>query len=305
MIYLSSFCLPTERDENLYFDPRNNPDYNYENRRTCYNTKYPFGLFRMRELPEFVFSEVTILCGGNGSGKSTILNVIAEKLGLQRRTVFNRSPFFDDYVKLTKYRYSSFRTSLPMGSAIITSDDVFDRMLELRRLNEGIDSRRTELLDEILAEKRSAKNGAPLTLSGLDDYESFSKKSQMRDTGMSASKYVNKNLIGNVREHSNGESALQFFIDSLGNDRLYLLDEPENSLSVENQLNLKFLIEDSAKRMGCQFIISTHSPFLLSVNHAKIYDIDDIPPRVKNWTELESVRTYKDFFDEHKDEFNR
>lgn len=28
--------------------------------------------------------QVTILYGGNGSGKSTVLNVIAEKLGLKR-----------------------------------------------------------------------------------------------------------------------------------------------------------------------------------------------------------------------------
>ena len=43
------------------------------------------------------FESVTILYGGNGSGKTTVLNVIAEKLGLERDTLYNRSNFFEDY----------------------------------------------------------------------------------------------------------------------------------------------------------------------------------------------------------------
>ena len=34
-----------------------------------------------------------LVIGGNGSGKSSILNVIAEKLSLERNTPFNRSDF--------------------------------------------------------------------------------------------------------------------------------------------------------------------------------------------------------------------
>ena len=41
------------------------------------------------------FEPVTILYGGNGSGKTTALNVIAEKLGLARDTLYNRSNFFE------------------------------------------------------------------------------------------------------------------------------------------------------------------------------------------------------------------
>ena len=41
--------------------------------------------------------------------------------------------------------------------------------------------------------------------------------------------------------------------------KLYLLDEPENSLSAELQLDLLKFIENSARFYNCQFIISTHS----------------------------------------------
>ena len=88
-----------------------------------------------------------------------------------------------------------------------------------------------------------------------------------------------------MQERSNGESALGYFVDSVKDDTLYLLDEPENSLSAENQLNLKYFIEDCVKNHGCQFIISTHSPFLLSIKKALIYDIDTTPVEKKDWTE--------------------
>ena len=65
---------------------------------------------------------------------------------------------------------------------------------------------------------------------------------------------------------------------------------------------MKF-IEDSARFFGCQFVIATHSPFLLAMRDAKIYDLDDDPVDVKRWTELENVRAYYNFFKEHEDEF--
>ena len=39
-----------------------------------------------------------------------------------------------------------------------------------------------------------------------------------------------------AREHSNGESAIKYFTEKIGEGGLYLLDEPENSLSPEKQL---------------------------------------------------------------------
>lgn len=84
---------------------------------------------------------------------------------------------------------------------------------------------------------------------------------------------------------------------------VYILDEPENSLSPQRQLELIKFIEDSARYFGCQFIISTHSPFLLAIKGAKIYDLDEYPVSVKKWTELESVRCYYNFFKGHEHEF--
>ena len=82
-----------------------------------------------------------------------------------------------------------------------------------------------------------------------------------------------------------------------------MLDEPENSLSPAKQQELLRFLEDSVRFFGCQFIIATHSPFLLSMRGAKIYDLDEEIVDVKRWSELENVRAYYEFFKKHEEVF--
>ena len=96
---------------------------------------------------------------------------------------------------------------------------------------------------------------------------------------------------------------MKYFTDHIDSDALYLLDEPENSLSAELQLELKQFIEDSARFYRCQFIMSTHSPFLLSMAHATVYDLDADPPESRPWTKLKNIQIYYEFFKSHKHEF--
>lgn len=294
MIYLQSFQMPSRSAEENYFINSSRA------RMTCYNTSYPFGLFRNRDLPEFDFNDITIFCGNNGSGKSSILNVIAEKLMLERSAPFNRTDFFEDYVAMCKFQIDR---AIPKGSKIITSDGVFEKVLDIRRINDGIDSKRADMIDEYIAE--NSPNASPNLLHGLDDYDRWKRVSDMRNKNRSQSRFLKDHLMRNIQERSNGESALSYFVDSIQENALYLLDEPENSLSPQNQLQLKYFIEDSVRHYGCQFIISTHSPFLLSLKGANIYNIDETPPAKRKWTELECVRVYHDFFIEQSDKFNK
>jgi predicted ATPase len=186
--------------------------------------------------------------------------------------------------------------NLPSNSRIITSDDVFDYMLNIRNLNEGIDIKRDELFDEYLEAKYSK-----FQMRSLDDYEQLRKVNNSRRK--TQSRFVRGELMDNVREYSNGESAFRYFTEKIGENGLYLLDEPENSLSPKRQMELTSFLADSARFFGCQFIISTHSPFLLSMRGARIYNLDENPVTIARWTELENVRTYYDFFKLHDNEF--
>lgn len=284
MIYLSHFEFPGVEQE-----------YNFTMslKRTCYDTVYPFLTVSKHNLRMLDFEPITILYGGNGSGKTTVLNVIAEKLGLERDTLYNRSNFFEDYTRMCSYELDC---NIPRHSRIITSDDVFDFMLNLRSINNGINQKREELFDEYLDAKYSH-----FQMKSLDDYDQLKKVNSARSN--TQSQFVRKNLMNNVREHSNGESAYLYFSDKIQENALYLLDEPENSLSPEKQQELLKFLEDSARFFGCQFIIATHSPFLLSMRGAKIYDMDEETVDVKKWTELANVRAYFDFFMKHESEF--
>jgi len=287
MVYLKSFTFPNADREF---------DFLLGIKRNCYDSFYPFKVLSRNELDRLDFEPITILYGGNGSGKSTALNVIAEKAGISRDTVFNKTCFFSDYVSLCDMNVDD-EEAIPQNSRIITSDDVFDYMLNIRNLNEGIDLKREELFEEYLDDKYSK-----FQLKSLADYEQLKKVNSAR--GNTQSRFVRKQLMSNIREYSNGESAFIYFTEKIGENGLYLLDEPENSLSPKRQMELTSFLEESARFFGCQFIISTHSPFLLSIRYAKIYDLDAEPVTTKRWTELENVRTYYDFFKAHEREFD-
>lgn len=62
--------------------------------------------------------------------------------------------------------------------------------------------------------------------------------------------------------------------DYLEPDAFYLLDELEVSLSPANQMALAERLNKMAWFSGCQFIISTHSSFMLGTLNAKIYNLD-------------------------------
>ncbi|MBP3655932.1 MAG: AAA family ATPase [Clostridia bacterium] len=286
MIYLDSFRFPDEEAE---------AGYCMGVKRRCYTSFYPFRILTRHQFERIDCESVTILYGGNGSGKSTALHVIAQKLALSRESAFNMTSFYEDYVGMCS---AELRVPVPRESCIITSDDVFDYMLRIRDLNEGIDSRREEMFEEYIEAKRSG-----FQLRSMDDFEELKRVNRARKR--TQSRYVREELGMNVRTYSNGESAFRYFTNKIGENALYLLDEPENSLSPARQMELAQFIEDSARFMGCQFVISTHSPFLLALRGAKIYDLDSDPVDVRRWTQLENVRAYYDFFRRHEQAFER
>ncbi len=283
-MYLDSFLFPSEDWE---------WNASLAEKRTCFNTMYPLGVLSGIGLERLDFAPITILYGGNGTGKTTALNVMAAKLGLLRDTPGNSSTFMDAYVKACRV---NLEEDVPLHSRMVTSDDVFDYMLNLREINAGIDREREELFREHTQARHTV-----FQMRNLEDYEELKKRNSARRKTQSA--FVREQLGGNVREMSNGESALFYFKQRLEEDALYLLDEPENSLSAEKQLELAAYLEESARYAGCQLVIATHSPFLLAMQRVKIYDFDTHPVEVRRWTELKNVRVYADFFREHAAEF--
>ena len=294
-MYLAHFYLPEDEHE-VYWQR-----YRY-NKKPIEND-YPFGIFPQKDLQSVSFGSLTVFYGSNGSGKSTLLNLIAERLELKRTAPFNTGDLFDLYVKHCECLMGADEDGapyrVPNGSRIITSDDVFDYMLSARTNNEI----HAEKKNEIESEWSAVKYGGTVHYRGPEDYDALHVQNLARKKKQTRTQYT-QSLIGKkVRLYSNGETALEFFRTQLKNDRLYCLDEPENSLSPKMQLELAGILENLARFCGCQFIVATHSPFLLAMNGAGVYDLDGYPAREKNWWELENPKIYYEFFQKHASKF--
>lgn len=284
-VYLQSFRTPSYAYECSFFAGQG---------MTCYGSEYPFGVFGENRLPELRFEPITFFCGGNGSGKTTLINVIAGAVHAVRGAACNRSRFFDDYVAGCEPRWR--RGTSWQDAEILTSDDVFDYIFDIRAMNEGIDRARERVLDE-----HAALRHKRFRMKSLDDYEELKQMNEARRR--TASEYVRRSVMRDIPEKSNGQSALMFFSGKITENKLYLLDEPENSMSAEYQMELLGFIEDSARFFNCQFIIATHSPILMAAKDARIYDLDSDPVCERRWADMPDVKRYYEFFRQREKEF--
>lgn len=81
----------------------------------------------------------------------------------------------------------------------------------------------------------------------------------------------NKENFGSLHNMSHGESFLETISDFRPNG-LYILDEPEAALSPNGIMKMMCYLDRLVKN-GCQFIISTHSPMLITMPNAEIYQL--------------------------------
>lgn len=270
MIYLSSFKLS---DKSI-----KNPNI------------YPYNVFHRKDIDPFIFAPITVLYGNNGSGKSTILNIIANKLMLTGKEYATSNSFgIVDYCgkfssecqfSYGEDEFGNVFRKFPENSRFIKSEDI---LYEIKKIQQR------QILSDGM-EYDYMKNGHSQK-EAEDYFQTQEGRNQIEYIEFAQEKY------------SNGETAMQFFEEYLLPDTLYLLDEPEVSLSPANQVLLAKEINKLARLLSCQFIIATHSPFMLGTLNAKIYNIDKDDYSICEWYELENVRYFYDFFKKHEKEF--
>lgn len=303
MVYINELKLPSVIEEHkaLYGD-REKQRITELMRKAHLNgvnlSMYPFNVFtKYTTRLRMGFSSITILYGGNGSGKSTLLNIIAEKLKLFRNSPFNSSMFFEDYCDLCEIETGK----TPLLSKIITSDDIFAKMQTTRKFNLIIDDDHQSAWDDKNKKLfEIAVDPTVLRLKGIEDFQRF--KAYYDAIKHSTSEFIVERTKKSIESRSNGETALDYISGEFSDNSLLLLDEPENSLSPVFQIELKKIIEDYARFFGCQFIVATHSPILLSMENATVFDLDDECKKAK-WYELENVKIMASLFFENKDKF--
>lgn len=270
MIYLSSFMLSNKQVKN--------PNI------------YPYNVFRGKYIEPFVFSPITVFYGNNGSGKSTLLNIIANRLQLNGKEYATSNSFgIVDYCNafsnecsysLGEDDFGFVIKNLPGNSRYIKSEDI---LYEIKKIQQK------QVLSDGMEYDYVQKG---MTIQEAKDFLS-SKEGRKQEEYI---KFAQE-------KYSNRETSMQYFEEYLQPNALYLLDEPEVSLSPSNQVLLANEINKLARLLECQFVIATHSPFMLGTLNAKIYNIDTKEYDVVKWNELENVQYFYNFFKKHEQEF--
>jgi predicted ATPase len=99
-----------------------------------------------------------------------------------------------------------------------------------------------------------------------------------------------------MHAQSHGESFLALAANRFGRDGLYVLDEPEAALSVTSALAF-LAVMSRAAAAGSQFIIATHSPILLALPGARIYELSQRGVAAVAWDECDATRLTKSFLE--------
>ncbi|MDF9830602.1 AAA family ATPase [Parabacteroides sp. PF5-6] len=269
---------------------------------------YPYTIFKKSSLEFMSFSPITIIYGSNGSGKSTILNVIAEKIGISHKSLGNNSSlYFDACVKkcsfLTATNCRGEQLEIPSESRVIKSEDIMEGIVELRKESLIIDNKvkgKEYLLPYFSDEPSDNPAENHSLLERFFNPEEMTPKERFLLSNSTDVQKEMRDFYTKEEQFSNGETALRYFENMLEPDNLYLLDEPENSMDPKFQMRLATMVRDYAYLFGCQFIIATHSPFLLSLENAVVYNIDHNPANICDWNELENMKIYFNLFDKYK-----
>ncbi len=277
MRYIESFQFPSERKR-----------------------AFPYNIFYPKYLESIDFSHITIFYGSNGSGKSTLLNIIAEKLGVKDKTVGNISPYFSEYVGKCTYQLG-YKGYIPRDTLFVRSEDIMQGIANIRKT-------KTETIREAFSIITGTLEDEFIDLDKLTDAEVENLLEDYRK--QSDVSFVQKILYKTgfnelPEEQSNGEISLYFLENVLRADNLIFLDEPENSMSPVFQKRLAELIEKLAYRLDCQFVIASHSPFILSLKDARVYNLDIVPVTTCEWYESENMKAYYRLFKKFEDDFRK
>jgi len=97
---------------------------------------------------------------------------------------------------------------------------------------------------------------------------------------------------------SHGQGMMAYFRSRYAIRGLYMLDEPETALSPRSQFELRDLIAECAGAGHAQFILATHSPILLTIPGARVYDFDAVPVSQVDYRDTAHFRLYRDFFEQ-------
>ena len=230
---------------------------------------FPFNVAAIKYAKNIDLSNtINFIIGDNGTGKSTLIESIAFRLQL---------PHIDG----SEYSKRSFQAAVQLASylelrfAIHRSVGFFFRAEDFGDYLNSIDRRDAELH----AQLKSLEGEVP------DDIIQ-----EMKDNANYQIYHMRDNFGQELQSFSHGEAYMKIIQEKVRGKGIYILDEPEAALSPAKQLSLIYHIKEHLKHNMSQFIIATHSPILMSIPGASIYEVNE---EGMEKTDLEETDHYK------------
>ncbi|MCU9614468.1 AAA family ATPase [Caldibacillus lycopersici] len=232
---------------------------------------YPFSLPLIQNFTSLTFEKpITILVGENGTGKSTFLEALASSASMILISGETLDKSFMHAITLGE--------KFKLGWSIKSKNGFFfraDDFINFIRNSAQIKKDAEEKLKEI-------RERSPHSLEVLPYARTIGELNQLYGNGL------------DTRSH--GESFLDLFQARFRPNGLYILDEPEAPLSPMKQIALLSMIMEMIKD-GAQFIIATHSPIIMALPNADIYELDSGYFEKKDYQDLEHVQLTKLFLE--------
>lgn len=248
---------------------------------------YPFNVPAIIKLSKLAFeTPCTIFVGENGSGKSTLIEGIAYSTGMI--TIGSDEVEADQTMKAIKPLADKMKlvwNKRTHRGFFLRAEDFFGFVKRTHQLRQSL-TEELKRVDEAYADR--------------SDYAKQLAKMPSASSLIALNQRYGKDLDA----YSHGESFLRLFQSRFIPGGLYLLDEPEAALSPSCQLGLISMIKEMMTQ-DAQFIITTHSPILMAIPGANIFDFDQSPPGLANYEDLEHVRMYRMFLNDPKAFVNR
>ena len=240
---------------------------------------YPFNLpLFWNDINLKTNNPVTFFVGENGCGKSSLIKILQAKLHLYEIKIPNQ-----DIKDRIDAKSVTITPSLKKLKGFYFESLTFINYIEY--------------IQKEIADSKAEIERVDREYKFKSEYSKILAKSPYNRTINELTTMYSKDLS----KSSHGESYLDFFASRIKDNQIYLLDEPETPLSVQNQLTLMAIIMDAIKR-GCQFIIATHSPILTAIPDSLIYEIKRNKFYKTKYENIESIQLLKQFLN-NKEQF--
>ncbi len=127
--------------------------------------------------------------------------------------------------------------------------------------------------------------------------ELFRNFSQLVDTWAADNPGMLKYYGGDsLMTKSHGQSCMAYFKARYQVKGIHFLDEPEAALSPKTQMQLMDVLTETSANGQSQFIISTHSPILMSLKNAILYSFNEQLIEETEYQNTQHFQVYNQFF---------